>query len=227
VSEPHVACVVPALNAAPALEAVVAGLRASLGRTLVTVIDDGSADETYRVARRCADVVERFPTNKGKGAALRAGFAVALEQHADVVLTIDADGQHDPSFAPALVRALKSADIAIGARDPQSTAMPRGRRLTNRLSAAVMSRCIGRPVADAQSGFRAIASRVVREVTPRGNRYEFETEFLIVAARRGHCITFVPVPTVYHSPVPSQFRPLRDSARIVGTLWRFGIGDHG
>ena len=192
----------------------------------MVVIDDGSGDETGRVARRCADVVERFPGNRGKGAALRAGFAVALEHGADIVLTIDADGQHDPRFAPRLVRALETADVAIGARDRRSPVMPRGRRLTNRLSAAAMAHCIGQPVDDAQSGYRAIARRVVTDVKPRGNRYEFETEFLIVAARRGHRITFVPVPTVYHSPVPSQFRPLRDSARIVGTLWRFGIGEY-
>ena len=225
-NEPRVACVVPALNAAPMLESVVAGLRASLGRPFVAVVDDGSTDATYRVAQRCADVVERFARNEGKGAALRAGFTLALEHGADVVLTIDADGQHEPGVAPALVRALESAEIAVGARDCRSPAMPRGRRLTNRLSAAAMAHCIGRPVADAQSGYRAIASRVVIDVKPRGNRYEFETEFLIVAARRGHRITFVPVPTLYHSPVPSQFRPLRDSARIVGTLWRFGIGEY-
>ena len=225
-SEPRVACVIPALNAASTLASVVEGLRESLRSPFVAVIDDGSGDETGRVARGCADVVERFPHNRGKGAALRAGFAVALDHGADIVLTIDADGQHDPRFAPGLVQALETADIVVGARDRRSPAMPRGRRLTNRLSAAAMAHCIGRPVDDAQCGYRAIARRVVSDVKPRGNRYEFETEFLIVAARRGHRITFVPVPTVYHSPVPSQFRPLRDSARIVGTLWRFGIGEY-
>lgn len=222
----RVACVIPALNAAPTLSLVVAGARASLPEAVVVVIDDGSADETYHVARRSADLVHRFDRNCGKGAALRAGFALALDNGADVVVTIDADGQHDPRAAPALVGALATADVAIGARDRRSPAMPRGRRLTNRLSAVAVARCIGQPVADAQSGYRAIASRVIADVRPTGNRYEFETEFLIVAARRGHRISFVPVPTVYHSLVPSQFRPLRDSARIVGTLWRFGIGEY-
>ena len=225
-SEPRIACVVPALNAAPTLEAVVAGLRSSLPSAFITVVDDGSSDDTLGVARRSADVVERFTRNRGKGAALRTGFSVALAHGADVVLTVDADGQHDPRVATTLVQALETADVVVGARDRRSPAMPRGRRLTNRLSAAAVAHCIGRPVVDAQSGFRAIARRVVCDVTPRGDRYEVETEFLIVAARRGHCISFVPVPTVYHSPVPSQFRPLRDSARIVGTLCRFAIGDN-
>jgi glycosyltransferase involved in cell wall biosynthesis len=226
VSEPRVACIIPAFNAAPTLETVVAGLRAALQPAFVAVIDDGSSDDTYEVARQSADVVERFARNRGKGAALRTGFTLALARDVDVVLTIDADGQHDPRFAPALVAALGVADIAIGARDRRSPEMPRGRRLTNRLSAAAVARCIGRPVDDAQSGYRAIARRVIGDVLPRGDRYEFETEFLIVAARRGHRISFVPVPTVYHTRVPSHFRPLRDSARIVGTLWRFGVGDY-
>jgi hypothetical protein len=102
--------------------------------------------------------------------------------------------------------------------------MPAGRRLTNRLSAAVVAHCIGREVADAQSGFRAMRSHLIDQVRPRGDRYEFETEFLILAGRLGARITFVPIPTIYAANVPSHFRPVRDSARIVTTLWRFGMG---
>jgi len=220
----RVACVVPALNAAPTLAGVVAGLRDALPAAFVAVIDDGSSDETYSVATRVADETRRFPRNLGKGAALRAGFAMALERNADVVLTVDADGQHEPSFAPELVRALESADVAIGARDRRSPEMPVGRRLTNRLSAAAVAHCIGRPVADAQSGFRALRAHVVSDIKPQGDRYEFETELLILAGRLGHRIVYVPVPTRYPTTVPSQFRAVRDSARIVGTLWRFGLG---
>ena|SRR6185295_1440108 len=102
--------------------------------------------------------------------------------------------------------------------------MPAGRRLTNRLSAAAVARCVGQPVDDAQSGFRAMKRSVVADVHPRGDRYEFETEFLILAARRGYRLAFVPVPTIYDTSVPSQFRPVRDSVRIMSTLWRFGMG---
>jgi len=224
VTSTPIACVVPALNAAATLEAVVAGLRAAIPSSFLIIVDDGSSDDTGRVAGHLADVPVRFGRNRGKGAALRAGFAIALEQRADIVVTADADGQHDPRFAPALVRALDGADLAIGARSRVDSAMPLGRRLTNALSAAAVSHCVGQVVADAQSGFRALRRTVIADVTPRGNRYEFETEMLIAAARRGHRLTFVPVPTLYASPVPSQFRPLRDSARIIGTLWRFGLG---
>ena len=217
-------CVVPALNAAPTVAGVVSGLRAALANAVVVVIDDGSSDETHAVARAVADRTVRLARNRGKGAALRAGFEIAAEHGADIVVTVDADGQHDPRYAPALVNALADAELAIGARDRRAGRMPVGRRLTNRLSAAAVSHCIGRAVDDAQSGFRAIRSHLIAAVRPAGNRYEFETEFLIQAGRLGARITFVPIPTVYTTPVASQFRPVRDSMRIVTTLWRFGMG---
>lgn len=220
----RVACVIPALNAAPTLRDVVAGLRGSLRDATVIVVDDGSRDETHAVARATVDAVIRFPVNRGKGAALRAGFDVALHYGADVVVTVDADGQHDPTCAPNLVDATDGYDLVIGARSRRGSVMPHGRRLTNALSAAAVARCIGQPVADAQSGFRAIRAGVVRAVDARGDRFEFETEFLIRTAKAGFRLGFVPIPTRYGAGVPSQFRPLRDSARIIGTLWRFNTG---
>jgi glycosyltransferase involved in cell wall biosynthesis len=218
-----VVCVVPAFNVERSIATVVSGLRAALPAAFLAVVDDGSADGTYAAARPLADVTVRLGRNLGKGAALRAGFRIASERRADIVVTIDADGQHDPRYAPALVEALSTADIAIGARE-RGSAMPAGRRLTNRLSAAAVARCIGRDVADAQSGFRAMRSYLIAEVRPGGDRYEFETEFLILAGRLGARITFVPIPTIYAANIPSHFRPVRDSARIVTTLWRFGTG---
>ena len=220
---PRVACVIPALNAAPTLAAVIAGVRAAIENVYVIAVDDGSADSTGAVVMAHADGKILCRRNAGKGAALRAGFVAALTQQPDAILTIDADGQHEPAFAPALIDALQHADVAIGAR-ARSASMPAGRRLTNRLSALAVRYCVGRPIEDAQSGFRAIRPNVVAQVQPKGNRYEFETEFLILAARRGYTISFVNIPTTYGTPVPSQFRPIRDSARIVKTLWKFGMG---
>jgi len=224
VSYAHVACVIPALNAAPTLPGVIAGLRRSLPGSHIAVIDDGSMDGTHAVAEPIVDETLRFTRNRGKGAALRAGFRAALDRGSDVVVTIDADGQHEPAFAPALVDALGTADLAIGARDRRSPDMPAGRRLTNRMSAAAVSRCIGRTVDDAQSGYRAVRAAVLPFISPRGDRYEFETEFLILAGRRGYHIAYVPISTRYPAIVPSQFRPVRDSARIIGALWRFSLG---
>lgn len=219
-----VTCVVPALDAEPTIATVIVGIREALPRATVIVVDDGSSDGTSIAAQSIADVTLRFPVNRGKGAALRAGFALAREQGCTTLVTVDADGQHDPRFAPQLVAALASADLAIGARRRAAGEMPFGRRVTNRLSAAAVARCIGQPVADAQSGFRAIRAALASDVKPPGDRYEFETQLLILAARRGYRVAFVPIPTSYPRTVPSQFRAVRDSARIIETIWRYRRG---
>jgi glycosyltransferase involved in cell wall biosynthesis len=217
-----VACVIPALDAAGTLAALVGRLRAVLPRALVVVVDDGSADATSTAARECCDVLVRFPLNRGKGAALRAGTAAALERGAGSVVTLDADGQHPPEAAPSLLDALERADIAIGSRSRSAGHMPLGRRMTNALASAAVGAIIGSDIADSQSGFRAIRKEVLERVSARGDRYEYETDFLIQAGRAGFRIAAVPITTVYGAR--SHFRAFRDSTRVVRTIWRYRAG---
>lgn len=217
-----VGCVIPALDAAPTLGALLLRLRGALPRASIVVVDDGSVDATSSVARDRCDVLLRFPENRGKGAALRAGIAEALARGADAVLTIDADGQHPPEAAPSLVEELARADMVIGTRSRQESAMPLRRRVTNALASAAVGAIIGSPVADSQSGFRAIRRSVLDAVTGEGDRYEFETDFLIQAGRAGFRIRSVPIATMYGTP--SHFRSFRDSTRVVRTIWRHRAG---
>ena len=218
-SQRAVACVIPALNAAATLGSVVGGLRAAVPGALVVVIDDGSSDATYGVARAAADVALRFACNAGKGAALRAGFAEALARGAGAVITMDADGQHDPAAAPALLAALEGSDVALGARERGRSAMPLGRRVTNALSSAAVGAIVGFRIADTQCGFRAVRRRVLETVTAWGERYEYETDFLIRAALAGFRVSTVPVPTLYGAAA-SNFRGASDSMRVVRAIWR-------
>jgi glycosyltransferase involved in cell wall biosynthesis len=169
--------------------------------------------------RSCDEVIS-FARTRGKGAALRAGFAAALSTDCDVVLSLDADGQHDPLYAPALVAALEGADVVIGSRDVGASAMPIHRRMTNALSNVAVAACSGVRLPDTQSGYRAARAAVVREVLPTGDRYEFEIEFLLLAARRGFRFATVSVPSIYPQGGTSHFRLGRDAARIVCTFWR-------
>lgn len=214
----RVACVVPALDAAPSVGAVVAGLRGALDGADVIVVDDGSRDATAAVAAEAGARLLRFAVNRGKGAALRAGIEDALARGAEAVLTVDADGQHDPRFSPLLVEALARADVVVGVRRRTGTRMPIHRRASNALSSWAISRCAGTVLPDTQSGFRAIRAEVLRAIEPRGDRYEYETDFLIVAARAGFAIAGVAIPTIYGAP--SHFHPLHDAARVVATIWR-------
>ena len=113
---PRVACVIPAYDAAATVGVVARGVRAAVPDAFVIGVDDGSRDATRAALETTCDVVVAHARNAGKGAALRAGFAIALARDAAHVLTIDADGQHDPAAAPALLAALEEADLAIGAR---------------------------------------------------------------------------------------------------------------
>ena len=216
-----VVCVIPAYNAADTVSAVIQGLRGSLSRALIVGVDDGSNDGTGDILRSLCDRTVAFTRNRGKGAALQAGFQQALDMNREAVLTIDADGQHDPACAPRLIDALGEADVVIGSRI-RSGNMPLRRRVTNALSAAAARRLGGCMVADPQSGFRAMRTAVLGTVHAAGDRYEFETDFLIRAARAGFRIASVSVPTIYGPP--SHFREVRDGLRVVATFWRHACG---
>jgi glycosyltransferase involved in cell wall biosynthesis len=214
-----IGCVVPAYNAASTLGDVLRRLRLALPNSYVVVVDDGSTDATTAVAARAGvGRVLRFDRNHGKGAALRAGFAAILDAGCGEILTIDADGQHDPTYAPRLVAGLADSDVVLGARARSGT-MPLRRRVTNYLSSTAINLCVGCRLTDTQSGFRAMRADVVRRIAAAGDRYEFETDFLIRAARAGCRIGSVAIPTVY-GVGRSQFRGLRDTALVVQTIWR-------
>ncbi|HVE79982.1 MAG TPA: glycosyltransferase family 2 protein [Gemmatimonadaceae bacterium] len=217
----NVACVIPAYNAAKTLPSVIGALRRALPAAAVVGVDDGSSDGSLSVLATLADRALRLPTNRGKGAALRAGIAEARTLGATAVVTVDADGQHDASLAPRLLAALASADLVVGTR-VRGGDMPLARRVTNYLSSAAVRAIVGTSVPDTQSGFRAIRMELLDRVGAAGDRYEWETDLLLRAARGGWRIVAVPVPTVYGPP--SHFRLLRDAARVVHTLWRHAAG---
>lgn len=187
------------------------------------VVDDGSRDATAAAARRAGAVVIRHPTTRGKGRALASGIGRALAAGAALIATVDADGQHPPAELPRLVAPVDEglADLAIGARTRTPGVMPAPRRLSNRLSSWVLGIILGEPIPDAQSGFRVFSRAVAESVRPATSRYEFETEFLYIAARRGYRLAWVPVPTVYGG-APSHFRNVRDTGRLVGLYTRLG-----
>ena len=217
-----VAVVIPAYQAAATIAEVVSRTSRAVPGATVYVVDDGSTDDTSGAGRGRGATVLVHPRNRGKGAALATGIAAALAGGADVIITLDADGQHPPEEIPGLAAPVLAgeADVALGAR-ARTGAMPWGRRCTNWLSAALASRIGGVAVPDAQSGFRALSRRAAQAVRPGEQGYDFETAFLLAALGQGLRVRFVPVSTVYDGR-PSHFRPWADTWRQARIFTRYG-----
>jgi glycosyltransferase involved in cell wall biosynthesis len=217
-----IAAVVPALNAERTIDAVTRGVRAAQVDA-VFVIDDGSTDATAGLAESAGATVLRHPANRGKGAALWTGFAAALGAGAAAVLTLDADGQHDPAELPRL-RAAHEAQpeaLVVGARALAPNLMPARSRLGNRVSTHFLSCFTGRALSDSQSGFRVYPSQLLREVSPRARRFDAETELLLAAVSQGRPVVEVPVRTIYQRDSSSHFRDVADTARIIKVVLRW------
>lgn len=217
-----VAVVIPAFRAARILPALLERVRRQLPEATVLVVDDGSDDETATLALAAGAAVASHERNLGKGRALATGLAAAVALNGTrFVVTMDADGQHPPESLPALLAPVtaEQCDLVVGARRREHAIMPPGRRFTNWLSSALVSRALGIRVPDSQSGFRAMTRAVAERVRPAGRRYEFETEYLFDAARHGFRIGAVEIPTVYRGE-GSHFRSVADTLALAGVFVR-------
>ena len=193
----RVLVVVPAWNEQDSVGGVVTELRRLDPSLDVLVVDDGSGDETAAVAARAGATVCRLPFNLGVGGAMRAGYRYALRAGYDVVVQVDADGQHDASYVPQLVAALGEADVVIGARFAGEGAYAASgpRRWAMRLLARVLSGLARQPLCDVTSGFRAVNRRGIRLfATHYPSEYLGDTvESLVIALRTGCRVVQVPV----------------------------------
>ena len=215
----RVAVVIPAFQATATIGDVVTRTRATLPDAQVIVVDDGSTDGTGEEGRGKGASVLTHPRNRGKGVALRTGIARACADGADLIVTLDADGQHPPQEIPRLLAPLAEgrADLVLGARRRDGV-MPLSRRFTNWLSAALASRIAGQRLHDAQTGFRAFTRAVVERIQPAGDRYEYEANFLLDALRAGYRVASVEVPTIYGPR--SHFRSWTDTWRMARAFAR-------
>jgi glycosyltransferase involved in cell wall biosynthesis len=203
---------IPAFNEATRLATVVTGTLAHLP---VLVVDDGSTDDTAAVAERAGAAVIRQRPNQGKGAALRAGFQQAMEEGYDAVLTLDADGQHDPAEIPKFLQLYQTdgTDLIIGSR--RFDEMPPVRRLANSLGGRAFSWALGQEVLDNQSGYRLISHRLMAAMLASGEQgFEFEVEMIVVCVRQGFKLGWVPIRTIYAGE-SSHINPFRHTLNFL------------
>jgi glycosyltransferase involved in cell wall biosynthesis len=222
VSEPRFAALIPAYQAAASVGEVVRGTRAVL--PAVIVVDDGSRDGTGEAARAAGATVLRQVPNGGKGAALLRGFRHLDGERFTHAVTLDADGQHYPDEIPALTAASTRdpAAFVVGVRRKEGHTIKAIARFGNVVADRLMTAIAGQPLPDTQSGFRVYPLAATLALGARGARYDFETEILFRAARRGLPLVGVPV-RVFYPPIAeriSHYRPWVDTLRIIRTVLR-------
>lgn len=206
-----VCIVIPAYNAGKTIGELLEALRQELPHVSIVVIDDGSSDQTSRIVAElaCENLsCHRHSPNQGKGYALRKGFWAASSIGADIVVTMDADGQHRPRDVHVLLQALldDEADFVIGTRMNHVASMPLHRICSNTITSTLISLRIGRRIPDSQCGFRAFRLEIVDKMELCKDHFDMETEMLLKLRPAMQRICSVPVETVYHAHVTSAIR---------------------
>lgn len=213
--------VVPAFDAAATIGGVVDDLAAHLEGAPVIVVDDGSDDATAELARAQGANVLRHERNRGKGAAIATGLAEAARRGHDVVVTVDADGQHPASSARLVLHGAEDASaLVLGTRDLVRDGAPSANRFGNDVSNWFLSRFSGRRLRDTQCGLRRYPVRETLALGVRATGYAFEAEVVLRAIARGMSVVEVPVEVVYppEERRVTHFRSVRDPLRIVLTV---------
>jgi glycosyltransferase involved in cell wall biosynthesis len=217
----RVLVMIPALNAAASIGQIVAECRRQ--SDAVVVVDDGSSDGTGDIARGAGAAVLRHEVNRGKGAALRTGFAYAIANGFDGVVTLDADGQHLPGEISKILaaRASSGADMVIGGRAHLFEHMLPRRRMANRFSAWSIAKASGTGVTDSQSGFRFYSTAMLRSITLKSDGFDMESEVIVRAGRGGYRVVTAPIELGFVDGLStSHYKPLADTLRIAWTVVR-------
>jgi glycosyltransferase involved in cell wall biosynthesis len=233
--------VVPAYNAARHLPALVERIVTARppGLDRIVIVDDGSTDDTGRVARALADdapsiaVIAR-PRNGGYGAAMKDGLAFARARGADRAASVHADGQYAPEHLGDLLAALdaRGLDLLQGSRIAGGRAraggMPRYKLVGNWLLNKLERRVFAVPLSDFHSGYLVYGRRALAEIpfSRLSDSFDFDIEAIAAARARGLAVGEGPIPTHYGDEI-SHLNPLTYGLRVLRVMWRFKRGVYG
>jgi glycosyltransferase involved in cell wall biosynthesis len=199
---------------------VVAGVKKYLRD--VVVVDDGSTDKTLEDAKTAGAVVIKHDINKGKGVSLNDGFKYAREHGFEFVITMDADGQHDPDDLPCFLDAYLNfgTPVLIGNRMANTAGMPLVRRLTNLFMSWLLSRKMGQYVPDTQCGYRLYRCDLLDGLSVESGRFAAESEVLLYLAEKGVRMGAVPIKVIYRDE-KSKIHPVQDTIRFLSMIKRY------
>ena len=221
-----IAVVIPAFNEADRLQALLPRIPGCVSGVPVRVIvvSDGSTDATEAVALDHGAVLVRLARHRGKGAALRAGFARTMELDPAQLITMDADGQHDPADLERLVQPVMAGECALSAgsrflSDPSRGPAPLNRYLVRKALVAALRATLGRTYTDPCCGYRCFSVQALQAIQLHGDHYQSELEALFEAAIHGLSVAEVPVRADY-SPGCSKMGA--QYGRLAGRGWVIG-----
>ena len=215
-----IAVIIPAYQEEKHVGGVVLRTRAQVEHVLV--VDDGSSDRTALHAREAGAEVIVHPENRGKGETIKTGLHHWFDRGFEFVVILDADGQHRPEEIDRFVAAASGSRqprLLIGNRMDDVARMPALRRFVNRYMSSQISRLCGQDIPDTQCGFRMLHRELIPEMFGGAERFDYETEMLIFASRKGYRIESVPISTVYSDEV-SSIHPVRDTLRFFKMMQR-------
>ncbi len=219
--EINIFALLPSYNEEENVGEVIKGLREK--GINVLVVDDGSQDSTSQIARKEGALVLRNERNLGKGAALRRGFEFLKNKDFDVLLILDADGQHSPKEVDKFLEEFinKGFDLIIGNRFHSSPkGMPLIRYFTNKVMSFIISILAKKKIKDSQCGFRLMSKRFLKELDLETTHFEVESEMIFQAILKGFNISEVSIESIYKKE-KSKINPFLDTLRFFRLLFRY------
>jgi glycosyltransferase involved in cell wall biosynthesis len=188
----------------------------------IIIVDDGSDDNCCEFLKGEKSKVFRHEANLGKGTSLQTGFRIAIQSGFSHAMSIDADGQHEPSIIPAFIDAVdeNQYDLVIGKRDRKLSDMPWDRIFSNTLTSAFLSLISGQRIYDAQCGFRMYNLEFIKKIKLNTSGYDTENEILLKAFHLNAKIGWVNIPTIYNDE-ESHINRASDTWRFIVLVLKY------
>lgn len=189
----------------------------------IIFVDDGSTDNSAKIARKYTSHVLVHETNLGKGAAMLTGAEYAFKKlKADAIIFMDSDDQHDPVHLPEFEKKLKKFDIVFGVRT-LGPDMPIGRYLGNKSASVLLNILFGAYVPDVPSGYKGLTQKAFSKLKWKSSGYEVETEIAVKVAKNRIPFTTIQIQSIYHDR--DKGLTLLDAAHITQSMiqWRLGL----
>ncbi len=189
----------------------------------VVVCDDGSTDNTAALAKKTGAIVISHKTNLGYGAAISTLFDYCRKNNAEIMVTLDGDGQHNPDQVPDLINVIlkHNVDVVIGSRSLRDDKdLPSYRRTGIKIITSTVNSATNLKVTDSQSGFRAYSKTAIELIRPTESGMSVSTEILLKISNNGLSIAEVPITVSYHGDTSTE-HPVKHGTHVIGSTLKY------